>query len=162
MNRRGFLTAQQRARRELARSGSICSRKPARADGCGGPPPGVQLFTVREALGRDPRAALRSLREIGIVEAELYGLNGPENATLFGLPARELKRAFDENGIRVPTLAHRRRPREHGRDRATSRARSASRRVFVALPSEFSGTSTAGSRWCRPRAARNSMRSSRS
>ena len=72
--------------------------QPARADGCSGPAPAVQLYTVRDALGRDPRAALRQLREIGIVEAELYGLNGPESATLFGLPARELKRAFDENG----------------------------------------------------------------
>ena len=78
----------------------------------------MQLYTVRDALGRDLRAALRSLREIGIVEAELFGLNGPENATLFGLPARDLKRAFDENGIRLPSRT----------SVATSRTRPRSRR----------------------------------
>ena len=105
MNRRGFLTRSIRARRELARRhGGLraAARSRRRADGCGGPAGGRAAFTIRDALGRDPRGALRSLREIGIVEAELFGLNGPENATLFGLPARDLKRALDENGIRVP------------------------------------------------------------
>src|SRR5688500_623480 len=101
MNRRHF----------LARSGALAASslvglelyaQPARAVGCGGPPPGVQLFTVRDALGRDPLAALRELREIGIVEAELYGLNGPGDATLFGMSTGDLKRALDANGIRVP------------------------------------------------------------
>ena len=113
--------------------------QPARADGCSGPAPAVQLYTVRDALGRDPRAALRQLREIGIVEAELYGLNGPESATLFGLPARELKRAFDENGIRVP-MSH------VGGDLENTAAIADIARTLevealcVALPSEFSGT----------------------
>ena len=101
MNRRGFLT-----RSSLAAAGSLTAAaafdlfsQPARADGCVGPPSGVQLFTVRNALGSDPRAALRSLREIGVVEAELFGLNGPENSTLFGLPVRDLKRAFDDTAV---------------------------------------------------------------
>jgi sugar phosphate isomerase/epimerase len=104
-----------------------------------GPAPAVQLYTVRDALGRDVRGALRSLREIGIVEAELYGLNGPDNATLFGLPARDLKRAFDENGIRVP-ISH------IGGDLTNAGAIADIARtlglesVCVALPSEFSGT----------------------
>jgi sugar phosphate isomerase/epimerase len=113
--------------------------QPARADGCAGPKSAVQLYTIREALGRDARGALRSLREIGIVEAELYGLNGPENATLFGLQAAELKRALDENGIRVP-ISH------IGGDLANTAAIGGIARaleidaVCVALPSEFSGT----------------------
>jgi sugar phosphate isomerase/epimerase len=101
MNRRDFL-----ARGGAVAAGSLVgfdlSSQQARADGCSGPAPGVQLFTVRDALGRDPRAALRQLREIGIVEAELYGLNGPDSTTLFGLPVRDLKRAFDDAGVRVP------------------------------------------------------------
>jgi sugar phosphate isomerase/epimerase len=64
--------------------------------------PGVQLYTIRNALQRDPHAALAKLREIGIREAELYGLNGTENGRLFGLPARDLKSALLENGIGVP------------------------------------------------------------
>jgi sugar phosphate isomerase/epimerase len=72
----------------------------ARADGCGAPPPGVQLYTVRDALGRDPRAALAELGRAGIVEGELYGVG--DSATLFGMPVAELRRAFDAAGIRVP------------------------------------------------------------
>ena len=122
----------------VAAAGKLFSQ-PARADGCAGPAPAVQLYTVRDALGRDLRGALRSLREIGIVEAELYGLNGPENATLFGVAARDLKRAFDENGIRVP-ISH------VGGDLANTPAIAEIARILgvealcVALPSEFSGT----------------------
>jgi sugar phosphate isomerase/epimerase len=68
-------------------------------------PPGVQLYTIRDALQRDPRAALVALREIGIREAELYNLNGPESAQLFGMPARDFRSLLDANGIRVP-LSH--------------------------------------------------------
>jgi len=109
-----------------------------RSAACGGPPAGVQLFTVREALGRDPRGALRSLHEIGIVEAELFGLNGPENATLFGLPARDLKRAFDDNGIRVP-ISHIGGNLENSAAIADIAATLELQAVCVALPSEFSG-----------------------
>ena len=131
MNRRRFL-ARSSALAASSFVGFDLFSQSARADGCGGPPAGVQLFTVREALARDPGAALRSLREIGIVEAELFGLNGPENATLFGLPARELKRAFDGAGIRVPishiggALDEHRRDR---RDRAHARRRNPRRSV---------------------------------
>ncbi len=140
MNRRSFLT-----RLSGVAAGSLtgCAAfellsQPTRRDGCGGPPAGVQLFTVRSALALDPRGALRSLREIGIVEAELFGLNGPENATLFGLPARDLKRALDENGIRVP-ISH------IGGNLANTAAIAEIARslgaeaLCVALPSEFSG-----------------------
>jgi sugar phosphate isomerase/epimerase len=117
----------------------LLSQPAARADGCSGPAAGVQLYTVRDALARDPRAALRSLREIGIVEGELFGLNGPDSATLFGLPAAELKRALDENGMRVP-ISH------IGGDLTNTAAIGEIARalgveaVVVALPSEFSGT----------------------
>ena len=104
MNRRRFLT-----RSSLAVAGSLAGAaafelvsQPARAGGCGGPAAAVQLFTVRSALGSDVRGALRSLREIGIVEAELFGLDGPESTTFFGLAARDVKRAFDDAGVRVP------------------------------------------------------------
>jgi sugar phosphate isomerase/epimerase len=105
MNRRQFLR-HTTAATATAVGGSAFSFAfgQARADGCGGPPAGVQLFTIRDALQRDPRAALASLREIGIAEAELYGLNGAQT-TLFGMAAADLKKAFDANGIRVE-LSH--------------------------------------------------------
>ena len=113
MNRRDFV-----ARGTALAAASVLApaqllSQPRRGDACGGPPAGVQLFTVREALGRDPRGALRSLHEIGIVEAELFGLNGPESSTLFGLPARDLKRAFDDSGRVVYTNATLRTMREN-------------------------------------------------
>lgn len=138
MNRRNFIArGAALAASSVVGTGELRSQ-PARTRACGGPPSGVQLFTVREALARDVRGALRSLKEIGIVEAELFGLNGPENATLFGLPASDLKRAFDDNGIRVPI--------SHIGGNLTNSAAIADiaktlglEAVCVALPSEFSG-----------------------
>jgi sugar phosphate isomerase/epimerase len=139
MNRRDFLShGAALAAGSVAGAGKLFSQ-PARADGCAGPAPGVQLYTVRDALGRDARGALRALREIGIVEAELYGLNGPENATLLGLPARDLKRAFDENGIRVP-ISHIGGNLENSGAIADIAATLGLEAVCVALPSEFSGS----------------------
>jgi sugar phosphate isomerase/epimerase len=137
MNRRHFLT-----RSGALAAGSLLGfdvqTQPTRASGCSGPAPAVQLFTVRDALARDLDAALRSLREIGIVEGELFGLNGPESATLFGRSARDLKRAFDGAGIQVP-ISH------IGGDLNNTAAIAEIARtlgvatVVVALPSEFSG-----------------------
>jgi sugar phosphate isomerase/epimerase len=135
MNRRGF----------LKRSGALAASslvgldllaQPARADGCGGPPAGVQLFTVRDALGRDAAGALRQLREIGIAEAELYGLNGAANATLFGMPAADFKRACDANGIRLPATHIGGDLTNHGEIADIARSLGVES-VVVALPSEF-------------------------
>lgn len=82
-------------------SGGLAAR--ASAADCD-PPLGVQLFTIREELQRDVHAALARLREIGLQEAELYGLDGREDG-LFGLTAAGLKSAFAANGLSV-TLAH--------------------------------------------------------
>lgn len=137
MNRRRFL-ARSAALAASSIVGLDLFSRPARADGCGGPAPAVQLYTVRDALARDPRATLASLREIGIVEAELWGLNGPESATLFGMPVSDLKRTLDANGIRLP-ISH------IGGALTNSAAIGDIARTLgiealvVALPSEFSG-----------------------
>lgn len=138
MNRRQFLHRTGAAAGSALAASALGVRAALAAD-CGPPPPGVQLYTVRAALQEDPRAALAALRDAGIVEAELFGLNGPDSATLFGLPARELKSALDANGIRVP-ISH------VGGDLANSEAIGAIARTLgietlvVALPSEFSET----------------------
>jgi sugar phosphate isomerase/epimerase len=140
MNRRSFLTRSGAlAATSLVGTAALdLESQPAR-DSCLGPPAAVQLWTVRDALGQDPRAALRQLREIGIVEAELYGLNGEGNATIYGMAARDLKRVFDDNGIRLPA-AH------VGGDLANHAAIAEIARalgienLFVALPSEFART----------------------
>jgi sugar phosphate isomerase/epimerase len=141
MNRRRFLarsTAIAAGSFAAASAFELFSQPTARRAGCTGPAAAVQLYTVRDALGRDPRGALRSLREIGIVEGELYGLNGPENATLFGLPARDLRTLLEANGLRVPI--------SHIGGALTNTAEIGSiakalgvETLVVALPSEFSG-----------------------
>src|SRR5690606_22353184 len=71
---------------------------------CAGAPAGVQLYTLREALARDPRAALGAVAELGIGEVELFGL-GRGSEQLFGLPLAELKDVLDRLGLSAP-LAH--------------------------------------------------------
>jgi len=138
MNRRHFLT-RTGALAAGCLVGLDLTSQPARAGGCAGPAPAVQLYTVRDALLRDLRAAVRELSEIGIVEAELYGLNGPASATLYALAAREVKKIFDDNGIRLP-ISH------VGGDLGDTAAIAeiagalGIEAVCVALPSEFSGT----------------------
>src|SRR5690606_7448415 len=95
VNRREFLARVGAA----ASAGALCAAwPPARAAACG-IPSGVQLYTVRDALQRDARATLAALHAIGIVDAELYGLNGREGGRLFGLTAAELRGALGDNGI---------------------------------------------------------------
>jgi sugar phosphate isomerase/epimerase len=67
------------------------------------PAPGVQLFTVREALGRDPGGALAQLGAFGLEEVELFGLAG--RGELFGLAPQALRARLDANGLRAP-LSH--------------------------------------------------------
>lgn len=139
MNRRDFIAGGTALAASSALASGDLFAQAARGGACVGPPAGVQLFTIREALGRDPNAALLSLHEIGIVEAELFGLNGPESATLFGLPAAELKRMFDESGIRVP-ISHIGGNLDNTAAIANIARTLGLEAVCVALPSEFSGT----------------------
>jgi sugar phosphate isomerase/epimerase len=140
MNRRRFLTRSTAvaASSLLGSSAFELLSQPARADGCTGPASAVQLYTVRDALTRDPRAALAALREIGIVEGELYGLNGPENSTLFGLAAGDLKRLLDANGIRVP-ISHIAGALTNSQAIGPIARTLGVEALVVALPSEFSG-----------------------
>ena len=102
MNRRHFIAQSGVAAANLA----FCdlAARSAAAAGCN-PPLGIQLFTVRDDVQRDPVAAFARLHELGLTQAELYGLTGRENGRLFGLTPAELKTAFAANGLRVE-LAH--------------------------------------------------------
>ena len=72
------------------------------AAGCANTSLGVQLWTVRDALQEDPRGVVGALRDLGIEEAEMFGLDGGPDARLLGLPASELKQLFDVHGLRAP------------------------------------------------------------
>src|SRR5207249_9092703 len=60
-----------------------------------GKPVGIQLYTVKEEIGRDPAATLRQLRRIGFGEVETAG---------FGqLSAGQFRRLLDEAGLACPS-----------------------------------------------------------
>src|SRR5256885_15183828 len=56
-----------------------------------GKPVGIQLYTVKEEIGRDPAGTLRQLRRIGFGEVETAGF-GQLSAGLF-------RRLLDEAGL---------------------------------------------------------------
>src|SRR5256886_6155046 len=59
-----------------------------------GKPVGIQLYTVKDEIGRDPAATLRQLRRIGFGEVETAG---------FGqLSAGQFRRLLDEAGLTCP------------------------------------------------------------
>ena len=101
MNRRKFINGASAVATAAVLGDAGLGLRRAQAADCTRPP-GVQLYSIRDPLRVDPRGALARLREIGMREAEMWGLNGPENAQLLGMPARDLKSLLDENGIRVP------------------------------------------------------------
>ena len=143
MNRRGFLTAAlrwPRARSSAPRRFELLvaagARRRLRADrrrAC-------SSTRSASALGRDPRGALRSLREHRHRRSRALRLERPRERDAVRIArARPQTRVRRERHSRAD-LAHRRRPHEHGgdrRDRTRARDRGAS---CVALPSEFSGT----------------------
>lgn len=136
MNRRSFV---HRAG-ILAASAALADLpfRPARAAGCSRPA-GVQLYTVRDALQRDPLSTLAELGKIGIREGELYGLNGTEDGKLFGLPLAELERALDANGISVP-MSHIGGELTNTAEIADLAHALGTSALVIAVPSEFRGT----------------------
>ena len=68
---------------------------------------GVQLYTVRDPLQSDVRAALAEIAAIGYREVELFGLGGENQGDqpLFGLTAKEFAAALEDLGLRAP-MAH--------------------------------------------------------
>ena len=57
--------------------------------------PGIQLYTINEAMRADPRGALQRLREIGFVEVETAGFGG--------LSAQQFRGLLDEAGVSCPS-----------------------------------------------------------
>jgi sugar phosphate isomerase/epimerase len=102
MNRRRFVQQAGAAAAGCGVLGLGLGSRGVRSADCSQRPPAVQLYTIRDALQSDPSAALAALRDIGIREAELYGLNGTEDGRLFDMTARQFKQLLDNNDIRVP------------------------------------------------------------
>ena len=70
---------------------------------CARLPPGVQAFTLRDSLQRDPRGTLTALRTLGLRELELYALDAITDGRLFGLPLADFRTAVQQNGLSLPS-----------------------------------------------------------
>jgi len=57
--------------------------------------PGIQLYTINDAMRADPRGALQRLREIGFVEVETAGFGG--------LSAQQFRGLLDNAGVSCPS-----------------------------------------------------------
>ena len=97
MKRRQFMSC------SLAAAGTVCMPALAAMDCYVQRLPGVQLFTVRQALASDADAALADLVNAGIREVEVFGLgSGPE---LFGMPVLSFATLLERHGL-VASSAH--------------------------------------------------------
>jgi sugar phosphate isomerase/epimerase len=61
-------------------------------------PVGLQLYTLRDVIGQDPKGVLKSVASWGYTEVETYGYN---NGKLFGMPVAEFKSYLDTLGVKV-------------------------------------------------------------
>ncbi|MDB6013172.1 MAG: xylose isomerase [Gammaproteobacteria bacterium] len=57
--------------------------------------PGIQLYTINDAMRADPRGALQRLREIGFVEVETAGFGG--------LSAQQFRGLLNDAGVSCPS-----------------------------------------------------------
>lgn len=66
---------------------------------------GLQLFTVRDLLQKDPESTLRAVAAIGYAEVEMFGFGGNVfiKDPLFGHTPRQMRRLLDDCGLRVPS-----------------------------------------------------------
>lgn len=61
---------------------------------------GLQLYTLRDIIGKDPQAIISSVAKIGFQELEIYGYS-PENH-FWGLQPKAFKNLLDANGLTAP------------------------------------------------------------
>lgn len=52
---------------------------------------GLQLFTIRDAMAKDPLKSIAYARGLGYQDGEIYGYNG-ENDTYYGIKSKEFKK----------------------------------------------------------------------
>jgi len=63
---------------------------------------GLQLYTVREPMGRDPVGTLKQARALGYRNFETYGFE-PDTVKYYGMPAREFRKVLDDLALTTTT-----------------------------------------------------------
>jgi sugar phosphate isomerase/epimerase len=64
---------------------------------------GVQLWSVREDMGKDPAASVKTLAGYGYREVEGFGYT---EGKMFGMPLKDYVKLLKDNGITMPTTHH--------------------------------------------------------
>ncbi len=76
---------------------SACNSGPKRYDYL----PGLQLYTIRDAMGKDPKASLAKVAEIGYKLVESATYTGTEQ--FYGMNTSEFSTVLKENGLKIPS-----------------------------------------------------------
>ena len=61
---------------------------------------GIQLYTLRNDMGKDPKGTLQKVAQLGYKEVETFGYN---QGKWFGMTAPELKTVLKDNGLSSPS-----------------------------------------------------------
>src|ERR1700749_2175380 len=61
---------------------------------------GVQLYSVREAMGKDPAGSLKKLADMGYVHVEHANY---VNRKFYGYSAKDFKKLLDDLGLNMPS-----------------------------------------------------------
>ena len=56
---------------------------------------GLQLFTIRDAMAKDPMATLKQVRALGYEDSEIFGYDGVQGS-YYGIKAGEFKKLIDD------------------------------------------------------------------
>lgn len=62
---------------------------------------GIQLYTLRELVGKDPKGVIQNIAAAGYKEVEMFGL-GADNK-FFGLTTNEFAQLLKDNGLKSPS-----------------------------------------------------------
>jgi sugar phosphate isomerase/epimerase len=62
---------------------------------------GIQLYTLRELVAKDPKGVIQNIAAAGYKEVEMFGL-GADNK-FFGLTVNELAQLLKDNGLKSPS-----------------------------------------------------------
>jgi sugar phosphate isomerase/epimerase len=59
---------------------------------------GLQLFTIRGPMAKDPKATLRQVSALGFQDTETYGFD-PDKVGYYGFSAADFKKILEDNGL---------------------------------------------------------------
>jgi sugar phosphate isomerase/epimerase len=92
-SRRKFLKTAAMASAAMAITRIPFERKP--------PAPGLQLWSVREDLNKNPAGNVKALADMGYRKVEGFGY---QNGKMFGMPASDFVKLLKDNGISMPSI----------------------------------------------------------